>query len=172
MFVLICSAKVKKSDEDRDIIFNYLCSPLLKTRCGVRPLRVKSLDMDKKTLEKYSSAFTLSDMEIFIFPDLLYALVLANIMSPEIWKWRSDPWFTGITKMGTLKKIHRVKQYVMDHYNFNLDLETWGLTDKQTEINRFSDFVDFDMLSSSNALFGYEGDVILVAFIPKEGVGT
>ena len=55
--------------------------------------------MDKKTLEKYSSAFTLSDMEIFIFPDLLYALVLANIMSPEIWKWRDDPWFTGIRKM-------------------------------------------------------------------------
>ncbi len=114
--------------------------------------------MDKKTLEKYSSAFTLSDMEIFIFPDLLYALVLANIMSPEIWKWRDDPWFTGVTKMGPLKKIHRVKQYVMDHYNFNLDLETWGLTDKQTEINRFNEFVDMDMLSRSNALFGYEGD--------------
>ncbi|MEI6684293.1 MAG: hypothetical protein WCO44_16830 [Bacteroidota bacterium] len=114
--------------------------------------------MDKKTLEKYSSAFTLSDMEIFIFPDLLYALVLANIMSPEIWKWRDDPWFAGIRKMGPLKKIHRVKQYVMDHYNFNLDLETWGLTDKQTEIGRFSDFVDIDMLSRSNALFGYEGD--------------
>jgi hypothetical protein len=114
--------------------------------------------MDKKTLEKYSSAFTLSDMEIFIFPDLLYALVLANIMSPEIWKWRDDPWFTGVTKMGPLKKIHRVKQYVMDHYNFNLDLETWGLTDKQTEINRFSEFVDMEMLSRSNALFGYEGD--------------
>ena len=114
--------------------------------------------MDKKTLEKYSSAFTLSDMEIFIFPDLLYALVLANIMSPEIWKWRDDPWFEGIRKMGPLKKIHRVKQYVMDHYNFNLDLETWGLTDKQTEISRFSEFVDIDMLSRSNALFGYEGD--------------
>ena len=114
--------------------------------------------MDKKTLEKYSSAFTLSDMEIFIFPDLLYALVLANIMSPEIWKWRDDPWFAGIRKMGPLKKIHRVKQYVMDHYNFNLDLETWGLTDKQTEISRFSEFVDIDMLSRSNALFGYEGD--------------
>ena len=114
--------------------------------------------MDKKTLEKYSSAFTLSDMEIFIFPDLLYALVLANIMSPEIWKWRDDPWFAGVKKMGPLKKIHRVKQYVMDHYNFNLDLETWGLTDKQTEINRFSGFVDMDMLSRSNALFGYEGD--------------
>jgi hypothetical protein len=114
--------------------------------------------MNKQTLEKYSSAFTLSDMEIFIFPDLLYALVLANIMSPEIWKWRDDPWFAGIRKMGPLKKIHRVKQYVMDHYNFNLDLETWGLTDKQTEISRFSEFVDIGMLSRSNALFGYEGD--------------
>ncbi len=114
--------------------------------------------MDKKTLEIYSSAFTMSDMEIFIFPELLYALVLANIMSPEIWKWRDDPWFAGIKKMGPLKKVHRVKQFIMDHYNFNLDLETWGLTDKQTEISRFSDFVDMDMLSRSNALFGYEGD--------------
>ena len=26
---------------------------------------------DKRTLEKYSSAFTLSDMEIFVFPELL-----------------------------------------------------------------------------------------------------
>jgi len=114
--------------------------------------------MDKKQLEKYSSAFTLSDMEIFIFPELLYALVLANIMSPEIWKWKNDKWFAGIGKMGPLKKIHRMKQYIMDHYNFNLDLETWGLTDKQTEIERFRDFVDIDLLSRSNALFGYEGD--------------
>jgi hypothetical protein len=114
--------------------------------------------MDKKQLEKYSSAFTLSDMEIFIFPELLYALVLANIMSPEIWKWKEDKWFAGIGKMTPLKKIHRVKQYIMDHYNFNLDLETWGLTDKQTEIERFRDFVDIDLLSRSNALFGYEGD--------------
>jgi hypothetical protein len=97
-------------------------------------------------------------MEIFIFPDLLYALVLANIMSPEIWKWIDDPWFAGIGKMGPLKKIHRVKQYIMDHYHFNLDLETWGLTDKQTEINRFSGFTDMELLSRSNALFGYEGD--------------
>ncbi|MCX6249717.1 MAG: hypothetical protein NTX61_03095 [Bacteroidetes bacterium] len=114
--------------------------------------------MTSQQLEKYSSAFTLSDMEIFIFPELLYALVLSNIMSPEIWKWRDDPWFTGINKMGPLKKIHRLKQYIMDHYNFNLDLETWGLTDKQTEIERFRDFVDIDLLSRSNALFGYEGD--------------
>jgi hypothetical protein len=114
--------------------------------------------MDQKQLEKYSSAFTLSDMEIFIFPELLYALVLANIMSPEIWKWRDDKWFVGIDKMKPLKKIHRLKQYIMDHYSFNLDLETWGLTDKQTEINRFEDFIDPETLQQSNALFGYEGD--------------
>jgi hypothetical protein len=97
-------------------------------------------------------------MEIFIFPELLYALVYANIMSPEIWKWRDDPWFAGIDKMGPLKKVHRVKQYIMDHYDFNLDLDTWGLTDKQTEIARFSGFMDMETLSKSNALFGYEGD--------------
>jgi hypothetical protein len=114
--------------------------------------------MDTKQLEKYSSAFTLSDMEIFIFPELLYALMLANIMSPEIWKWRDDKWFTGIDKMGPLKKIHRLKQYIMDHYSFNLDLETWGLTDKQTEISRFEAFIDPETLQRSNALFGYEGD--------------
>jgi hypothetical protein len=114
--------------------------------------------VNEKLLEKYSSAFTLSDMEIFIFPELLYSLVLANIMSPEIWKWRNDEWFAGIDKMGPLKKIHRLKQYVMDHYSFNLDLETWGLTDKQTEIRRFEDFIDPLTLERSNALFGYEGD--------------
>jgi hypothetical protein len=116
------------------------------------------MTMDQKQLEKYTSAFTLSDMEIFIFPELLYALVLANIMSPEIWKWRDDKWFTGIDKMGPLKKIHRLKQYIMDHYSFNLDLETWGLTDKQTEISRFEDFIGPETLQRSNALFGYEGD--------------
>ena len=117
-----------------------------------------SREFSSRELEKYSSAFTLSDMEIFIFPELLYALVYANIMSPEIWKWRDDQWFSGIDKMGPLKKMHRVKQYIMDHYDFNLDLETWGLTDKQTEVSRFSEFIDMETLSRSNALFGYEGD--------------
>ena len=114
--------------------------------------------MKKKDLEKYSSAFTLSDMEIFIFPELLYSLVLANILSPEIWKWREDKWFRKIETMPPIKRIQRVKQYIMEHYNFNLDLETWGLTDKETEINRFRDFIDTDILKQSNALFGYEGD--------------
>lgn len=113
---------------------------------------------DKATLEKYSSAFSLSDMEIFVFPELLFPLVIANIMSPIIWTWRDDPWFTNIHKKSFNYKVNRIKQYIMDHYVFNLDLETWGLTTKDTEINRFKDFADMDFIKQSNALFGYEGD--------------
>jgi len=113
---------------------------------------------DKKILEKYSSAFTLSDMEIFIFPDLFYPLVLANIMSPELWRWRDDPWFKDVEKKGFTMKANRIKQYIIQNYVFNLDLSTWGLTTKTAEIARFSDFFDMEMLKQSNALFGYEGD--------------
>lgn len=114
---------------------------------------------DPSTLEKYSSAFSLSDMEIFVFPELLYPLVIANIMSPVIWTWRDDPWFGDIHKKRSLTwKVNRIKQYIMEHFVFNLDLDTWGLTRKETEIERFRGFVDMDILSRSNALFGYEGD--------------
>jgi len=113
---------------------------------------------NKRELEKYSSAFSLSDMEIFVFPELLYPLVISNIMSPIIWKWRDDPWFEGIHKKSFKYKVNRIKQYIMEHYVFNLDLDTWGLTTKETEINRFKDFIDMDFLKQSNALFGYEGD--------------
>jgi hypothetical protein len=113
---------------------------------------------DKRTLEKYSSAFTLSDMEIFIFPELFYPLVLANIMSPIIWKWRDDPWFRDIGKKSFTNKANRIKQYIIQNYVFNLDLATWGLTTKTQEIARFSGFFDMELLRHSNALFGYEGD--------------
>ncbi|MCE5347402.1 MAG: hypothetical protein LLG13_14105 [Bacteroidales bacterium] len=113
---------------------------------------------DKKILEKYSSAFTLSDMEIFIFPDLFYPLVLADIMSPILWTWREDPWFRDIEKKSFTYKANRIKQYIIQNYVFNLDLSTWGLTTKSREIERFSDFFDMVMLKQSNALFGYEGD--------------
>jgi hypothetical protein len=113
---------------------------------------------EKKTLEKYSSAFTLSDMEIFIFPELFYPLVLANIMSPIIWKWRDDPWFRDIKKKSFTYKANRIKQFIIQNYVFNLDLSTWGLTTKTREIARFSDFFDMELLRQSNALFGYEGD--------------
>ncbi len=111
-----------------------------------------------RDLERKSSAVTLSDMEVFIFPELMYCLVLANIMSPRIWKWRSDPWFTGMKEMTPYRRITRLKQYIMDHYAFNLDLDTWGLTRKEREIGRFRDYVHPDALAQSNALFGYEGD--------------
>ena len=94
---------------------------------------------DKKTLEKFSSAFTLSDMEIFIFPELFYPLVLADIMSPILWTWRDDPWFR-ILKKRVQHKANRIKQYIIQNYVFNLDLSTWGLTSKGAEIARFSDF--------------------------------
>jgi hypothetical protein len=113
---------------------------------------------DRKILEKYSSAFTLSDMEIFIFPELFYPLVLADIISPELWKWREDPWFKDIEKKSFTNKANRIKQYIIQNYVFNLDLSTWGLTSKTAEIARFSDFFDMAMLKQSNALFGYEGD--------------
>ncbi len=111
-----------------------------------------------RELECRSSAITLSDMEVFIFPELLYGLVLANIMSPRIWAWRDDPWFAGLEKMKPYRRITRLKQFIMDRYVFNLDLETWGLTRTDRELERFRDFVGAEELSRSNALFGYEGD--------------
>ncbi len=109
-------------------------------------------------MEKYSSASTLSDMEIFIFPELLYALVLANILSPKVWEWRADPWFARLDRLSPYRRILRLKQFVMDHYEFNLDLDTWGLTTQQREVARFRPFMDEATISRSNALFGYEGD--------------
>jgi len=112
----------------------------------------------RQDLVKKSSAVTLSDMEMFIFPELIYSLVLANIMSPRIWRWREDPWFDGLERMKPYRRITRLKQFIMDHYIFNLDLDTWGLTTKQREMARFDSFISADTLARSNALFGYEGD--------------
>lgn len=109
-------------------------------------------------LERKSSAVTLSDMEVFVFPELMYSLVLANIMSPRIWEWRSDPWFSGMESMTPYRRITRLKQYIMDHYAFNLDLDTWGLTTKEREMARFREYVSPEALAQSNALFGYQGD--------------
>lgn len=120
---------------------------------------LKKIDFsNRKNLEKYSSAFTLSDMEVFIFPELFYPLVIANIMSPLIWKWRDDPWFRDIEKKSFIYKANRIKQYIIQNYVFNLDLATWGLTTKSRELERFRDFFDPELLKQSNALFGYEGD--------------
>ncbi|MGA0333723.1 MAG: hypothetical protein ACO3NW_07190, partial [Kiritimatiellia bacterium] len=110
------------------------------------------------TLEKHSSAVTLGDMEIFVFPELLYALVLANIMSPRIWAWLEEDWAQKIQGKSSNRRVQRLKQHIMDQYDFNLDLDTWGLTTKQREMARFSSIIDPEILKRSNALFGYEGD--------------
>ncbi|MGI5868404.1 MAG: hypothetical protein ACOX9C_03025 [Kiritimatiellia bacterium] len=108
--------------------------------------------------ERLSSAMTLSDMEVFVFPEIFYSLVLANIMSPILWRWRDDPWFKGIHKRGVMAQVNRLKQYIMDRYVFNLDLDTWGMTTKERELARFEGIIDPEILAQSNALFGYEGD--------------
>ncbi|MHC4639473.1 MAG: hypothetical protein ACYTBV_18550, partial [Planctomycetota bacterium] len=114
--------------------------------------------MNSDQIEKYSSAVTLSDMEIFVFPELMYSLVLANIMSPIIWKWREKDCFKKLENKTPYKKLMRLKQYIMDEYEFNLDLETWGLTKQQEELKRFEKFISPDDIAKSNALFGYHGD--------------
>ncbi len=114
--------------------------------------------MDADKLEKYSSAVTLSDMEVFVFPELLYSLLLANIMSPIIWKWRQEDCFRRLEKKDPYKKLMRLKQYIMDEYEFNLDLNTWGLTRQDRELARFSRFISPEEIARSNALFGYHGD--------------
>jgi len=114
--------------------------------------------MNSQELEKYTSAITLSDMEIFVFPELIYSLVLANIMSPIIWQWRKLDCFKKLQGKGSYKKLMRLKQFIMDEYEFNLDLETWGLTSKARELKRFAEFISPNDIAQSNALFGYEGD--------------
>jgi hypothetical protein len=114
--------------------------------------------MDSEQLEKYTSAITLSDMEVFVFPELMYSLVLANIMSPIIWKWRQKDCFKKLEGKSAYKKLMRLKQFIMDEYEFNLDLNTWGLTSKQKELKRFEKFIPPEDIGKSNALFGYHGD--------------
>jgi hypothetical protein len=114
--------------------------------------------MDAGQLEKYSSAVTLSDMEVFVFPELAYSLVLANIMSPLIWQWRQIDCFKSLQGKSSYRKLMRLRQFIMDEYDFNLDLETWGLTSKARELKRFEKFMSPQDIAATNALFGYEGD--------------
>jgi len=114
--------------------------------------------MKIQDIEKYSSAITLSDMEIFVFPELMYSLVLANIMSPVIWRWREEACFKKLAGKSQYRKLMRLKQYIMDEFDFNLDLETWGLTDRKVELERFKSYISPEEIAQSNALFAYQGD--------------
>jgi len=114
--------------------------------------------MDSAQLEKYTSAITLSDMELFVFPELMYSLVLADIISPVIWQWRQLDCFEKLQGKDSYKKLMRLRQFIMDEYEFNLDLETWGLTSRDKELKRFEKFISPQDIAASNALFGYGGD--------------
>ena len=108
--------------------------------------------MNSNKLEKYSSAITLSDMEVFVFPELMYSLLLANIMSPIIWQWRELDCFKKLDGKSIYRKLMRLKQFIIDEFEFNLDLETWGLTNQAREIKRFEKFIPPEDISRSNAL--------------------
>jgi hypothetical protein len=97
-------------------------------------------------------------MEIFVFPELMYSLLLANIMSPIIWQWRKLDCFRKLEGKSTYRKLMRLKQFIIDEFEFNLDLETWGLTNQSKEIKRFEKFISPEDIAGSNALFGYQGD--------------
>ncbi len=99
-------------------------------------------------------------MEIFVFPELMYSLVLANIMSPIIWQWRQQDCFKKLQGKSSYRKLMRLRQFIMDEIDFNLDLETWGLTSKAKELKRFEKFISSDDIAKSNALFGYQGDFL------------
>lgn len=114
--------------------------------------------MQTQDIEKYSSAITLSDMECFVFPELMYSLVLANLMSPAIWEWRSEDCFVKLEGKSPYRKLMRLRQYIMDEFEFNLDLQTWGMTTKDVELGRFEKYIPRDEIAQSNALFGYQGD--------------
>jgi len=114
--------------------------------------------MDRDKLEKYSSAITLSDMEVFVFAELIYSLVLANIMSPVIWRWRQLECFKRLEGKSPYKRLARLRQFIMDEYEFNLDLNTWGLSSKARELKRFENVISPEAIGASNALFGYQGD--------------
>lgn len=114
--------------------------------------------MQPQDLEKYSSAVTLSDMECFVFPELMYSLVLANLMSPIIWEWRKEDCFVKLDGKSPYRKLMRLRQYIMDEFEFNLDLQTWGMTTKDVELARFEKYIPRDKIAQSNALFGYQGD--------------
>jgi len=79
-------------------------------------------------------------------------------MSPVVWQWRDISCFKKLDGKDSYKKLLRLRQFIMDEYDFNLDLETWGLTSKAREMKRFGQYILPEDIAASNGLFGYEGD--------------
>ena len=97
-----------------------------------------------------------------MFPELLYALSLANIMSPKLWAWRDHEWFAKLDKMTPYRRILRLKQFIIDHYEFNLDLDTWGLTTKEREIDRFRPWMDEATIGAEQRAVRLRGRQVLL----------
>jgi hypothetical protein len=67
-------------------------------------------------LDLYSSAATLTAIELEIHPVLVQAQILANLMSPSLWKWKGKvPKRSGSP---TRRKMEGIKQYIIHNYSF------------------------------------------------------
>jgi hypothetical protein len=106
------------------------CLPLPRT-----PLR--SAD-----LEKYSSATTLTVIELELFPELVQAQWLANMMSPSLWEWIATiPKRSGSP---TRRRVEGIKQNIIHNYSFtHMENEPGlcpcGVTTIRAEERRFAD---------------------------------
>lgn len=106
---------------------------------------IRELDSDElKNLDRYSSATTLTVIELEIYPELIQAQLLANLMSPSLWEWKEKlPKKTGSP---IRRKVEAIKQYIIQNYNFTHMEEYPGLcpcgtTAIEDEQKRFPDSI-------------------------------
>jgi hypothetical protein len=99
----------------------------------INPLEAANLDI-------YSSATTLTAIELEIYPVLVQAQIFANLLSPSLWNWKGNvPKRSGSP---TRRKVEGIKQYIIHNYNFTHvsdrpGLDFYGTTTINGEENRF-----------------------------------
>jgi hypothetical protein len=105
-------------------------------------IQIQNTSFTREELEKYSSAITLTSIELEMFPDLVQAQWLANMMSPILWEWEKKiPKRSGSP---TRRKVEGIKQYIIHNYNFTHmegqpGLCPCGVTEIEKEEKRFPD---------------------------------
>ena len=79
-------------------------------------LRIPRTPLPTEELERYSSATTLTVHELEIFPELVQAQWLANMMSPSLWEWiERVPKRSGSP---TRRRVEGIKQHIIHNYSF------------------------------------------------------
>lgn len=80
-------------------------------------IRFEGLGVEGKAkLERYSSATTLTAIELELFPTLVQAQLFANLMSPTLWEWKNlVPRRSGSP---VRRKVEGIKQHIIQNYTF------------------------------------------------------